>query len=135
MDSDRETLFYSDNRGVRITSKQIVVGEKSYPMHNINTVAFSKTPPNRAGALWCVALSLGVGALGIPTQLWLAVLGGMALAGLCLWWMVSIKPRYSAVIGGFSGTFHAVTSRDEKYIKSVVHAIDDAFGQMSGRLS
>jgi hypothetical protein len=134
MDDDKETLFYSDDKGVRITSNEVVVGDKTYPMLDISTVSLSTIPPNRTGAMWGVALSLGIGAIAIPMQAWLGALTGAALAGYCIWRMMRLRPRYSVVLGNATGRVNAVTSSDRTYIQTIVHAMDDVFTKLAGRI-
>jgi membrane-bound ClpP family serine protease len=41
-----EVLYYSDDKGIKITNKQAIFGKKSYELRSINSIRVTKNPKN-----------------------------------------------------------------------------------------
>jgi hypothetical protein len=126
-DTDRkETTFYSDDRGVRITNARLMVPNTTYAMANITSVKTDRIGPKYSGAVLTAVLgfvlvvarpslgSLNTGILGV-------VLLGAGIA-----WGLSLKPDYHLRISSAAGDSSALSAKDKAYIEKVAQAIHEA---------
>jgi len=47
-----ERVYYSDEKGVRITSTRAIFGSTTYSMANISSVKSAEEPPKRGGGIF-----------------------------------------------------------------------------------
>ena len=127
MGEEKETTFYSDERGVRITNTRAIVGATTYAMANITSVSTAVKPANRTPGIVVAILGLLVlvitGLLGSSG----GVIFGVIFLGLGILVAVIAKATYVVRIGSASGEADAISSKDEKYIQAIVQAMNEAF--------
>jgi len=127
MAEEKEIVFYSDDKGVRVTSARAIIGSTTYAMANVTSVSLGKIPPKRGGAIWLIVLGIATVVTGLIAQAWAIDLLGLALFSLGVWLAIIAKPKYTVQIGSASGSVQAVTNKDQKYIQSIVNAMNEAF--------
>jgi hypothetical protein len=125
---EKEVNFYSDQKGVRITSARLIVGNTTYAMLNVSSVSMTVTKPS---LFWPVTLVL-VGAAIMLAALShsraatsLLVVGALlALVGVVAW--RGSSPTYHVRISASSGESTALSSSDKGYVEKVIRAINEA---------
>jgi len=127
MADEKEVMFYSDDRGVRITNARAIIGSTTYAMANITSVALGTLPAKRAGAVWLISIGVITIIVGLVAQAWFIDILGLALLGLGIWLAIIAKPRYYVRLGSSSGEVQALVSTEQKYIQSIVNAMNEAF--------
>ena len=120
-----ETTFYQDG-DVTVTNARAILGAKTYAMSNITSVAMGTKPAERGVGIGLVLAGLVLGVIGasVPSAplIFLAVPflgGGIAAAAIA-------KPSYIVRIGSASGESDALASQDEKHVKEIVAALNEA---------
>src|SRR6266478_347880 len=87
-----ETSYYSDENGVRVTDKRVIIGSTTYSMANITSVSTKVEHPSK---MWPLIFMV-VGGLfvfgGLSSKAFGAVLFGAILAILGYFWSRGIKP-------------------------------------------
>ena len=123
--SSQETVFYSDGKGVRVTNSRLIIDRTTYTMRNITSVSKARTDPNR---VWPVVL-FGIGVILLApglqreaTALVIAIL--FLLAGTLVW--AQQKAEFHVRISSASEDPTVLTSRDEKYVESILLAPNEA---------
>jgi ABC-type microcin C transport system permease subunit YejB len=127
MAEEKEIMFYSDDRGVRITNARAIAGTTTYAMANITSVALGKLSAKRNGAVWLICIGTMTIVVGLAAQAWLIDLLGIALLGLGSWLAIIAKPRYCVRMGCSSGEVQPLVSTGQKYIQYIVNAMNEAF--------
>jgi len=119
-----DPTYYSDDKGVRITSTRLIVGEATYSMANITSIKTSKTGPNYAVGIIAAVIGLVfVGLHGISSAL--AVIGVLlALGGIAF--LLTTKPTFHLEVTSAAGEQSPLSSKDEKYIEKVAVALNEA---------
>lgn len=126
MSSDeKETTFYSDDRGVRVTNARLVVGQTTYAMGNVTSVS------TRTNYLWTIVV-LVVGLILVVVGLASGTgpqRGGFGLLGALLLLVGALavaRPARHLRISTSAGEVSALSSRKKEYVESVAHAIQEA---------
>lgn len=128
MEKDKESTFYSDDRGVRITNARAVMPDgTTYSMANITSVRTGVEHANRKPGL--VVGMLGLLVLGICAGLESTggIIVGVVVLGIGIAIAMMAKATYSVQIATAAGEKQLVTSKDNEYIKKVVGAMNEAF--------
>ncbi len=121
-----EIVFYTDEKGVRITNTRAIFGNVTYAMNNITSVSKGIIPPNRKP--WII--------IAVTGFILLAIFGGVkeasgAIVGAFIMALgiiaaIMAKPKYTVRIGSASGETHALISEDERYVQNIINAINEA---------
>jgi len=126
MAEEKEVTYYSDDKGVRITNTRVIVSSTTYAMANISSVSTVKKPARRV-------LGILIAILGLIVLVVTAVTGstvGIAFGAvfLCFGVLVAVllKPIYIARIASASGEVDAISAKEEKYIQTIVMAMNEA---------
>ena len=127
MAEEKEMTFYSDDRGVRITNTRAIIGATTYAMANITSVSMGVKPANRIPgsvvAILGFLILLITGLLGSSG----GVIFGVILLGIGILIAAIIKPTCIVRVGSASGEADAISSKDKKYIQTIVNAMNEAF--------
>jgi hypothetical protein len=130
-----EPVYYSDEKGVRITPTRLVMpgknndeGPTTYAMANITSIKVNKNSSN----LWvgiliaCVGVILIIIGLQGSDMEFLTAIGGIAvLLGILL--AILLKSAYNIRISSASGEVDALPpSRDKQYVEKIATAINEA---------
>ncbi len=123
---DAEMSFYSDAHGVRITNTRAIFGSTTYAMNNIASVSMGFKPANRKHGFVTLLLGLLILLIGISANITVGLIFGAVVIILGIIILGSAKPSYSVRIGSASGEVAAFESKDEKYVQSIVQAMNEA---------
>lgn len=121
-----ETTFYSDDGGVRVTSARLIIGSTTYAMLNITSVMRAVEPPKRIGPLLFLIGGLFIFGGGLSGSDLSAVVWGVLLLGIGVFWWWKQKPQYHLRIASASGEANAVTSPDKDRVDKIVQAVNEA---------
>jgi hypothetical protein len=121
-----DTSFYSDQRGIRVTDKRVIIRNKTYVLANISSVSSSIQKPDLFGPI--VTIIVGVGLLigGIVGQSGLAAFWGVVGGVAGYFWYRSCKPIWRLRIASTSGESTPLRSINEEWIKDICRAINEA---------
>jgi hypothetical protein len=129
-----EPTFYSDDKGVRITSTRLIIpgktaneGPATYAMANITSVKTEKIDPNRQGGIITAIIGVILIVAGIYLKTSILTVGGVVLLVIGLAWAILVKPTYHLKIASASGETDALPpEKDKEYIDRIVMAINEA---------
>jgi len=116
-----ETTFYSDNVGVRVTDRRLIIANATYAMANIASVKTGITYPNRTGPVLLVLIGVICLFAGRDALAFGLVLGVVGV----LWWMGQ-RSTYHVRISSASGEGDALSSARKDYIEGIIQAINEA---------
>jgi putative Ca2+/H+ antiporter (TMEM165/GDT1 family) len=127
---EKEMTFYSDARGVRITSARLIVGDTTYAMANIASVETKRVSPGygRVALLVILGMFFVIGSTpsaigkGSPADL---ILGVLFVAG-GVWLAITQKPNYQLRITSASGESSPLASKERAYVEKIVQAINES---------
>jgi len=121
-----ERTFYSDEKGVRITSVRAIFGRKTYVMANITSVATAENPAKRTPGIIFAILGLIILVACISFKSGEGVIVGAVLLGLGILIAAIAKPTYHVKITSASGEEEPTSSKDKEYIHNIVTALNEA---------
>lgn len=129
-----ETMFYNQN-GIRITNARALFGAKMYPIRGISCVQALTIPPSRV-LPWSIGVALTLAMLcgaciDLPT---VVVVAMGCFAAIPYWIGFNAKAKFVVVLTTSSGTQQALMSFDERHVKSVVDALNDAIVHSSSAI-
>jgi hypothetical protein len=121
-----ETSFYTDQKGVRVTDKRVIVGNTAYALANITSVSTAVEKPKLTGPILFIGIGilLLIGAASGNS-------GGSAVFGVLLLllgvvWYLGCKPMWHLKIASASGESTPLQSIDQQWITGIAHAINEA---------
>jgi Family of unknown function (DUF6232) len=122
-----EISFYSDQKGVRVTDKRVVIGNTTYSMASISSVSTKVEEPSRSGSVLCIAIGVGLVIAGLSRQR----SGGLVILGVFAalfgyFWYRGCKPRWHLRISSASGESTPLSSTNKEWIASIAQAINEA---------
>lgn len=142
-----EELIYRDSE-VSVTTKRLMFYATTYALRNITSVRTKFTPVDRSLPVSAIALGvlIGIGstvliivALNSPipkvdatNSIQIGALGfaiSVAVIICGVWWFMSLKTRYHAIVVTSSGEEHQISSYDQRYIRNVVNCINEAIAR------
>ena len=116
-----EKVYYQDSN-VTVTNARFVTGATVYAMRNISSVQMGKIPPKNTWAVIGIAVGfIMLIVCGTDGKVW----AGVILA-ICIYAAVKSKPIYTVRINSNSGAVDGMSSKDERYILTVLKAINEA---------
>jgi hypothetical protein len=120
-----EVSYYSDQSGVRVSDKRVIIGSTTYSMANITSVSTRVENPSMIGPILMIAIGLLLFVSGIAQQSGSAVLGAI-IAGLGYFWYRGRKPMWHLHIASASGETTPLQSVNSQWISSIAQAINEA---------
>jgi membrane-bound ClpP family serine protease len=124
-----EPILYSNERGVSITATRATFRTTTYSIANITSVANHKTKPRRRPGILLAIFGVIVMYLSLVFRFGDKGIVGIVMLVLGIIIAVRAKGSYSVLITTAAGEHEAEFSRDEKYIQSIVNAINEAIFQ------
>ena len=121
-----EQTFYSDEKGVRITSTRAIFGSKTYVMANITSVARGEVPARRTPGIIIAILGLIILLACISFGSAEGVIVGVVVLGLGILIAAIAKPTYHVEIISASGEEEPYSSKDKAHIDSIVTALNES---------
>lgn len=122
-----ETSFYSDQQGIRVTDKRVIIRNVTYALPNITSVSTEVDKPNLAGPILLIAIGAAC-VLGFfeNTQNGFLILVGICFIVLGGIWYRGCKPTWHLKISSASGESTPLQSVNEQWINAVARAINEA---------
>jgi len=121
-----ETSFYSDQSGVRVTDKRVILGSTTYSLANITSVTTGVETPSRVGPILCIAIGAVLLVSGLTQkQSWMAITG-IILGAFGYIWNRGCNPVWHLRIASASGESTPLKSTNQQWITSIAHAINEA---------
>jgi hypothetical protein len=108
------------NETVTVTDTRFIVPGQTYAIAGVTSVRFERINPNIMPPI--LFFVLGASLLIISETRIVGVLV-MLIAGL---WLASLKPTFAVALHSASGEARAITSKDERFISSIVEALNQA---------
>jgi len=122
-----EPTFYSDERGVRITTTRAIFGSTTYAMANITSVVRGEDPPRRKPGIIIAILGLIILLACISFESGVGVIVGVVVLGLGILIAAKAKSTYYVKITSASGEATPLpSSKDKQHMDSIVNAINEA---------
>ncbi|SRR6266568_3078123 len=121
-----ETSYYSDQNGVRVTDKRVVIGSTTYSMANITSVSTKIEHPSKMGPILIMAIGAFVALIGLANKAFGGVLVGGIFGALGYFWSRGIKPIWHLRIASASGENTPLQSINQQWIASIAQAINEA---------
>ncbi len=120
-----EVSYYSDQNGVRVSDKRVIIGNTTYSMANITSVSTKVERPSMMGPILMIAIGLFLFVSGISQQSGVALIGAI-VAGLGYFWYRGRKPVWHLQIASASGETTPLHSVNGQWISSIAQAINEA---------
>jgi len=120
MENNQKEITFFEDKNVIVTQSRYIAGSKTYVLRNISSVSILKINKSRTSAL--ILLVIGVVMLSTDLTKFLGVL----LSAIGFIWLVAIKNEYAVRITTNAGELNSLTSKDYKYIESIVKSINEA---------
>lgn len=121
-----EMSFYSDNNGIRVTDKRVILNNTTYSLANITSVATSVEEPSRLGPIVTIIIG-GVTLLTAAGQSSVALaIFGVIVGAVGYLWYRGCKPIWHLRIASASGETTPLKSLNENWIVSIANAINEA---------
>lgn len=121
-----EVSYYSDQSGVRVSDKRVIIGSTTYSMANITSVSTKVEHPSMMGPILLIAIGLFLFVSGVAGKSGgPAVIGGI-VAALGYFWYKGRKPVWHLRIASASGETTPLQSVNGQWISSIAQAINEA---------
>lgn len=123
-----ETTFYSDQSGVRVTDKRVIIGNTTYSLANITSVSTKVENPNLGWPILVIVIGIlllvsGFGGRSASERI---VLLGVLVTGFGYFWYRGSKPRWHLRIASASGESTPLSSTNQQWITGIARAINEA---------
>ena len=121
-----ETSYYSDQNGVRVTDKRVIIGSTTYSMANITSVSTKLEHPSKLGpgVFFLIGFFFVLGGLG-NKSFGVVIIGAVVIL-LGYFWLRGIKPIWHLRIASASGENTPLQSINQQWIASIAQAINEA---------
>ena len=121
----KEKNFFNE-KNVLVTNTRVNLKGDTYSVANISSVGKRAKPPTTKGPIWAIIIgALLFLAIFSSEGAWVGVVGAI-ICGLGIWRLLQAKTTYVIVISSASGEKEGMDSTDEKFIDSIVNAINKA---------
>ncbi len=121
-----ETSFYSDQSGVRVTDKRVIVGNTTYSLANITSVSNSVEKPSLTGPILSIVIGLLLLVAGASGKSGGAALIGALVVLFGIVWYRGCKPLWHLRIASASGESTPLRSTNQQWITNIARAINEA---------
>lgn len=114
-----ETVYYTDNNGVKITNTRFIVGSSTYPLQGITSIKTALIPASMTPAVILIVVGVLICFTGaVPVG------GVMAILGLL--YIFLVKNKHAVKISTSAAETNALISKDKVYIEKVANALNEA---------
>jgi len=117
-----EETTYFNQGNVWVTNARFIVHTQTYAMNGVTSVKQAVNMPSRFGPIVLILLGLLLSLGGAKV----AIVIGLPLVGLGIFWWIKQKPTWIVVLSSSSGEHRALASQDRKFIQGVVDALNSA---------
>lgn len=126
MSQQTELSYYSDDRGVRVTTTRLIVGNATYAMANIASIKTYTKKANRIPAIITAVFGLIVLLIGLASRSTSSLIIGLVIMFIGMLWAVLLKPIHILYITSSSTETEVLVDKDLEYINQVVRAVNEA---------
>jgi hypothetical protein len=121
-----ETSYYSDQSGVRVTDKRVIIANTTYAMANITSVSTTIEHPSKAGPVLFIVIGVFMLLGGLTNSSMGVAFFGVIFGALGYFWNRGIKPIWHLRIASASGETTPLHSVNQQWIASIAQAINEA---------
>lgn len=121
-----ETSYYSDEKGVRVTDKRVIIGSTTYSLANITSVSTKVEQPSKVWPTLFMALGVLVTWMALANKSFAAVPVGGIFGVMGYLWFRGIKPIWHLRIASASGEATPLQSINQQWVASIAQAINEA---------
>lgn len=121
-----ELSFYSDQKGIRVTDKRVIIQNKTYVLANISSVATAVEKPELIWPILAIIIGIGLFIAGIGGKSPGASVFGAIIGVLGYFWYRGCKAVWHLRISSTSGESTPLKSINEQWIKDICGAINEA---------
>jgi hypothetical protein len=121
-----EISYYSDQSGVRVTDKRVIIASTTYSMANITSVSTTIEKPSMLGPILIMAIGVLMFLGGFGNQNYGSSFFGAIVAALGYFWYRGRKPIWHLRIASASGEATPLQSNNQQWIASIAQAINEA---------
>src|SRR5438105_4495459 len=122
-----EVSYYSDQSGVRVTDKRVIIGNTTYSMANITSISTHVEKPGLAGPIFfmVVGVVLLISGLAHTPQSGGTTVAGVIVGALGYFWFRGCKPVNHLRIASASGESTPLKSVNKDWIDGIARAINE----------
>ena len=121
-----ETSYYSDQSGVRVTDKRVIIGSTTYSMANITSVSTTVDRPSMTGPILFIVIGAFMFFGGLSGNNTGTAFFGAIFAAIGYFWYRGRKPIWHLRIASASGETTPLNSINQQWITSIAQAINEA---------
>ncbi len=121
-----ETTYYSDQSGVRVTDKRVIVNNVTYAMANITSVSTTVEKPGLKGPILFMVIGAFFLLAGLSNNSGGEAIFGGIVAAIGYFWFRGCKPIWHLRIASASGETTPLKSVNQQWIERIVQAINEA---------
>lgn len=120
-----EVLYYSDDKGVKITNKQAIFGKKFYELGSINSIRVTKNPSSPKTPILLVVFGAIFIIIGTVRFHIIEVFFGILFLIFGIYCLLA-KPTYMIKLLHTKGEYVPILSRDKERIEQITDALEAA---------
>ena len=121
-----ERMVFLSEAAVTVTSKQLIVGRRTYALSGVTSVRHERQWPPRRGPVATLLTGLGASVAGLGYQSAVIAYAGVVVLAVGIFWERSREPRYVVILNTHSGEVSAFKDWDQGFALRVVHALTEA---------
>lgn len=121
-----EISFYTDQNGVRVTDKRVILANTTYSLANITSVATSVEKPKLFGPIATISVGVLLVLSGAASKSAAVAIIGFCIAAFGYFWYRGSKPIWHLRIASASGEATPLKSLNQQWISSIAQAINEA---------
>lgn len=116
-----EKTYYTNGK-VTVTDSRFIVPDQTYAMSGITSVKFETSKPSRTRPIVTILGGLFIASRMPEATIWVH----MAFIAPGALWLALQRTKYSVTVASASGEGKALTSKNAKFIRGVIDAINQA---------
>jgi hypothetical protein len=121
-----EPTYYSDERGVRVSTTRLIVRNATYAMANIASIKTYTKKAKRSPAIITAIFGLAILLIFLALRVTPLVIVGLLIIIAGILWTILLKPTYILHVTSSSTETEALADKDSAYIDQVARAINEA---------
>jgi len=120
-----EVIYYSDDKGIKITNKQAIFGKKSYELRTIISIRVTKNPSSPKIPILLVVCGAILIVMNIVRFHIIEVFFGILFLIFGIYDLLA-KPTYMIKLLQTKGEYVPISSRDKERIEQITDALEAA---------
>jgi hypothetical protein len=119
-----ETVYYSDDKGVKITNTRFIVDSSTYPLQGITSIKSVLIPVSRMPGILMLIGGIIVAVVGSNSGAALILGLAVAVGGFLI--ILGTKDKHAVKISTSAAETNALVSENKEYIAKVATALNEA---------